>query len=132
MVFYLFSPLFFLFHIFTCFPSRSACLLNIVFCLSYSEIYLLNTTSYKTCWAMQVMYLTYIHCVYLVYRASSTAGNLHSLKGSSCNARIGRKLNVKAMICLVYSECKENRVQRIKCHINAVVNAAGSIGRTKP
>lgn len=31
---------------------------------------------------------------------------------------------VSPMICPVYSECKENRAQRIKCHITAVVNTA--------
>lgn len=36
------------------------------------------------------------------------------------------------MICLVYSECKENRAQRIKCHVTAVVNTAGPIGRNEP
>lgn len=81
------------------------------------------------CWAMQVKYLTYIHCIYLVHQASSTAGNMHSLKGCSCSERIGRQLHFKAMI---YSECKENGVQGIKYHRTTVVNTAGSMGRTEP
>lgn len=36
------------------------------------------------------------------------------------------------MICLLDSESKENRVQRIKYHLIAVVGTAGSMCRTKP
>lgn len=35
---------------------------------------------------------------------------------------------VLLMICFVYSEHKENRAQRIKCHITAVINSTGPIG----
>ena len=69
------SFLFFSVSVFFCFPRNSACLLNVVFCLSCSEMYFSNTISYNTCWAMQVMYFTYIHCKDLAHRASSTAGN---------------------------------------------------------
>lgn len=48
------------------------------------------------------------------------------------NISLGGGDNVLPMICLVYSECEENRAQRIKCHITAVVNTAGPIGRNEP